>query len=445
VPRPARPRLGEILLSRAVCTRGQLATAWEQKVLFGDRLGTNLLATGALDERTLADALAVQHGVHAGHRGVLHVDPDAVARVPGAVAQTHRVVPHHVVDRTLTLLMLDPHDLRAIDEVRFVTGLRIAPVVVCEARMWQLLQTHYGVRVGLRPGVLDGPVARAAPAPAPVAFSSPAELTSEEEFRDLYGGLHGSGAVVVDSAASASAEAQAWRDALRNHRAHRARDMGPAGTDEIPILELTEVAPPEHSADAPFGEALLSAPDALTSDAGSGSFDVDVDVVDAVDESPLDFAAASALLIQATDRDVIARLVLRAARSRFARAALLTAYEHQFVVWESLGEGMEPERVRGLRVDRAQQTVFSLCADSRAPYVGPVQRFVAHGAWVKATGRKIPRTWAVVPILVRGRCVNLLLVDNGHDSDVEAADVSEVVVLAQQIAASYELLLAAPA
>jgi hypothetical protein len=45
----ARVRLGELLLMRGLCTREQLSEAWEQKVLYGDRLGTNLLALGILD------------------------------------------------------------------------------------------------------------------------------------------------------------------------------------------------------------------------------------------------------------------------------------------------------------------------------------------------------------------------------------------------------------
>ena len=51
----ARLRLGQILLQAGVCTQDDLISAWEQKVLFGDRLGTNLLAGAWIEEKDWKD------------------------------------------------------------------------------------------------------------------------------------------------------------------------------------------------------------------------------------------------------------------------------------------------------------------------------------------------------------------------------------------------------
>lgn len=469
-----RLRLGELLLSRGICTRVRLREAWEQQVVFGDRLGTNLLAVGAIDERTLAQALGHQLGVHSGHGKVLKVDPAAVTLLAKNIAERRFVVPHHVQDKKLYLLMRDPLDAFAIDDVRFATGLGVIPILVCEARMWSLLERHYGLRPSLRPIPLDGVGVRPR-VPATDEQTSPVrdspELTSEEDFQALYAGLHDGTLTVIplptppaETAAPATpppnvapvpeptpafapttparpaaiarsgddsflappktgAEEFEWRDAIENTNPMLALPRTAESSDQIfPLVDLVE--------------ADVTQPGAKR----QATLEFHVDVRSAVDESPLSFADASRLLSAATDRTAIARVVLRAARSRFARACLLSVYPDRVVGWMGIGEGFETERLRGVINDRSARSVFSLVAESRSYYLGPLTRLPAHGAWVKATGRKIPKSLAVIPILVRGRPVNLLVVDEGHDRYV-STDVGEVLILAQQIAGTYESLI----
>jgi hypothetical protein len=165
-----------------------------------------------------------------------------------------------------------------------------------------------------------------------------------------------------------------------------------------------------------------------------------VDVAEPVDETPLTFAEANKLLEKATDRTAIARIVLRAARTKFARACLLTVYPDRFLGWQGIGDGLETEKLSTIVIPRATQSVFQLVADSRSHYLGPLARWPAHGAWVKATGRQIPKSVAVFPILVRAKPVNLIYVDAGHNQFV-SSDVGEVLILAQQIAGTYEKMI----
>lgn len=498
-----RPRLGELLIANGACTREQLREAWEQKVLYGDRLGTNLLAAGLVAEKDLALALGQQHGVHSGHGKVIRVDPAALALVPKAYAEKRVVVPHHVADGQLFLLMRDPHDPMAIEEVRFATGLKITPVVVCEARLWQLLEVHYRARMSLRPVPLDGPrfpPSRRAPgsdeASGPLPVSP--ELVSEEEFQRLYATMHAvderlrappaataveppsvpaspppAATIPVEPVVPPPAAAEVidttnpgrptailaqrdpagqegflqpprtdvgvyqWRETLEHTNPKMALPRRPevpeggapaqaasSAKDEepLPLVELVEVAE--------------LAPPFVRQD----TLDFHVEVEHVVDESPLPFADAMQVLQAAADRTAIARVVLRAARAKFERACLLTVYSDRLVGWVGLGEGMETDRIREVVVHRSERSVFSLVADSRSHYLGPLARWSAHGAWLKATGRKIPRSLAVFPILVRGRPVTLLVVDNGHDQHV-GSDVGEVLILAQQIAKTWEELL----
>ena len=218
--------------------------------------------------------------------------------------------------------------------------------------------------------------------------------------------------------------AEQWQRSLEVTNPMRAKPRLLAGFPEIELVEVIDDDPETIPPDGPVPFAL------------SRTNTSQVQVV--IDVSPLSFADAVSWLGRVSDRDDIARVVLRAARGHFARAALLTVYPHAFVGWQGVGEGFED--IASVSIPREAQSVFSLVADSRAHYLGPLQRFTAHGGWVKATGKRIPRSLLVLPILVRGRTVSLLVVDNGHDQHV-GSDVGELLILAQHIATSYETLI----
>lgn len=503
-----RVRLGELLLSRGACTREALAAAWEQQVLFGDRLGTNLLAVNALDEATLAAALGAQHGVHHGTGDVLRVDERVVPLVPRTLCLSRLVLPHHVVDRTLYLLMADPTDLRAIDEVRFATRLKVQPIVVCEARLWALLSTYLGESPSLRPNPL-ATTWRPRPTsttPATADALAPADdLVSEDDFNALYArtGQAGGAAALIDAdtvvAAAPVAELPTWNNAVtRPMRLPLVPGQVPPPSSPSPSPSSPPSSPPSSSDMLapprlrPVTMPTLAVPTApsapptaapvpsleqaaewqrslehtapiLARPGLSGAEVIElVEVVDfdpetippdapifitppssssppPPDHSPLTFDEATRLLASANDRNDIAAIVLRAARARFARAALLMVHPHAFVGWQGLGDGFED--IARVSIPRDVPSVFSLVASSNAHYLGPLQRQPAHGAWVKATGKRIPRSVVVLPILVRGRTVSLLVADNGHDQHVDG-DVGELLILARHIAASWENLLA---
>lgn len=441
-----RVRLGELLLSRGICSREQLSEAWEQKVLYGDRLGTSLLAMGVVDEATIVAALGIQFGVHGGHGGNLRVDPAAVALLPAATAIKRQVLPHNVIDGTLYLLMVDPDNARALDEARAATRLRVQPVVVAEARMWLLLTQHHGARPSVRPNPLDvAPVG----APGSDFDRSGNDLVSEEEFNDLYARLAEKPVDLGFGVPGAVVSTFDLTDAV---------EVGDDDDDSIPELAplslpavVAEPSLPVPAWTVPAMRAQMRSVglqeielvEALDDVAASSPFaaipPTNTSLVHhTVDWSPLSFVEAVARLKTASSRDEIGRIILRAARTHFSRACLLTVYPSMFIGWQGIGEGFE--QITDVVVPRPVQSVFSLVADSRAHYLGPLQRFPAHGAWVKATGKRIPRSLVVLPILVRGKAVNLLVADNGHDEHV-GADVGELLILAQQIAASYESLI----
>lgn len=186
-------RLGEILVKQGACSEDAVRDALKNQIIFGGRLGTNLLEIEAVTEEALARALGKQHGLPCLH-GPQQLDPAAVALLTPEIADRYDAVPFLLQDRRLALLVVDPRNLAMLDEVAFATGKAVHPVVAPEARVWSLLKETYAVDRHLRGidvefGHMRGKVAgaRAVPEAAPAQVQSVAgDLMDEGEFSALY-------------------------------------------------------------------------------------------------------------------------------------------------------------------------------------------------------------------------------------------------------------------
>ena len=126
-------------------TERQLQEAIQYQVLYGGRLGTNLFELGFITEERLQEALSRAHGVPGVAVDLRSLDPATVSAVPKKLAAKHKVFPYRLKGQTLTLLMVDPTDHRAVAEVGYSLGYIVKPLVVPEFRMIQLLHDYYEV------------------------------------------------------------------------------------------------------------------------------------------------------------------------------------------------------------------------------------------------------------------------------------------------------------
>jgi Type II secretion system (T2SS), protein E, N-terminal domain len=159
-------KLGEMLVALSACPSEAIQEALRNQRFFGGRLGTNLIQMGAIQEAELADALARIYQVPC-ISGEVVPEPAAIALVPKFIVDRYDVVPYAMADRTLRLLMCDPRDLRALDEVRFATSRKVEPVVAAEARVWALMRRYYHLERGQR-GIGEDATPRWAPRVTPV-------------------------------------------------------------------------------------------------------------------------------------------------------------------------------------------------------------------------------------------------------------------------------------
>lgn len=144
-------KIGDLLVRNGLVSEDQLERALQAQLIFGGRLGTNLVELGFISTATLAEFLAAQLGMPCLRPGQLsEAAPAALEAVDPETASRYLVFPIAKEKRTLRLAMADPTDLRAVDEVAFRTGLAIDPVVAPELLIFYALERFYHVKRGNR-------------------------------------------------------------------------------------------------------------------------------------------------------------------------------------------------------------------------------------------------------------------------------------------------------
>jgi type IV pilus assembly protein PilB len=139
-------KLGEILIRQNLLTPEQLKAAVEQQRRGGDTLCARLVSLGFVTEKDITAALSRQYGVPAIDFSTVTVDESLTRLVPREVAQKYCVIPVARRGATLTLAMSDPANVYAMDDIKFVTGFSIEPVVASEVSVRQAIERSYTAR-----------------------------------------------------------------------------------------------------------------------------------------------------------------------------------------------------------------------------------------------------------------------------------------------------------
>jgi type IV pilus assembly protein PilB len=137
-------KLGETLLKDNLITPQQLKEALDYQRINGGRLASTLVKLGMLSDEEVTAVLSRQYGVPSVNLDLFEVDPAAVALVPQETADRYSVLPLSRVGATLTLAMVDPTNVFAIDDIKFMTGLSVEPVVVSETAFQFAIKKYYG-------------------------------------------------------------------------------------------------------------------------------------------------------------------------------------------------------------------------------------------------------------------------------------------------------------
>ena len=144
-------KIGDMLVKAGIITMPQLDEALKQQVIYGGKLGTNLIELGLIDEEALAFFLSEKLGVPYAHPSQFENVPyEVLSLVPQKVVEKHKVFPLEVRKRRLLLVMPDPTDMNLIDELSFMINMPIQPVIAPEIRLVMALDRYYGIHKDVR-------------------------------------------------------------------------------------------------------------------------------------------------------------------------------------------------------------------------------------------------------------------------------------------------------
>jgi type IV pilus assembly protein PilB len=136
-------KLGEILVRENLISPQHLRQALDYQREHGGRLGFNLVKLGLVSDDTITAILSRQYGIPSVNLELFDIDDSVLRLIPQEVAQKYSVLPLSRVGATLTLAMVDPTNVFAMDDIKFMTGLNVEPVVVAEASVQQAIAKYY--------------------------------------------------------------------------------------------------------------------------------------------------------------------------------------------------------------------------------------------------------------------------------------------------------------
>jgi type IV pilus assembly protein PilB len=160
-------RIGELLLKEKRITPDQLQQALNHQKANGGKLGFNLVQMGFVKDEEITALLSKQYGVPSINLTQFEIDLAVIKLIPPETAQKYQIIPLSRNGSTLTIAMTDPTNVFAMDDIKFMTGYNVEPVVASETAVVEAIQRYYPM--GAKP-------AKGAAAAPSVAPSGPSTL-----------------------------------------------------------------------------------------------------------------------------------------------------------------------------------------------------------------------------------------------------------------------------
>jgi type IV pilus assembly protein PilB len=138
-----KDNIADQLLESSLISHNQLELAIQEQSKTGGSLGYNLVKTGAISEKAFSEFLSQVYQVPAVDLDELEAEEHSIDLIPAEVATKFQVVPVKREGRILTVAMANPDNIFAIDDIKFITGLEVRPVVATETAIKRAIDRFY--------------------------------------------------------------------------------------------------------------------------------------------------------------------------------------------------------------------------------------------------------------------------------------------------------------
>ncbi|MEK6375359.1 MAG: type IV-A pilus assembly ATPase PilB [Acidobacteriota bacterium] len=142
-------RLGELLTKASLITQDQLKEALKMQKETGGKLGETLIKLGFVSEEDITECLSQQFGVPSINLAHFEIDGGVIKLIPADVARKYNILPVNKTGATITIAMADPTNVFAMDDIKFMTGYNVEPVVASELGIKAAIDNYYGTTSSL--------------------------------------------------------------------------------------------------------------------------------------------------------------------------------------------------------------------------------------------------------------------------------------------------------
>ena len=138
-------RLGELLVREKLISLQQLRQAQDEQKVSGQNLGYTLAKLGYISDDEITSFLSTQYRLPAIDLDEFEVDAEVIRLVSREVCEKHKILPVSRSGSSLIVAMADPTNLHAIDDIKFLTGYNVEPVVASETAIHAAIERYYNV------------------------------------------------------------------------------------------------------------------------------------------------------------------------------------------------------------------------------------------------------------------------------------------------------------
>ena len=136
-------RIGELLLKEKRITPAQLQEALNHQKANGGKVGLNLVRLGFVTDEEITELLSKQYGVPSINLSQFEIDAAVIKLIPSETVQKYQIIPLSRSGATLTIAITDPTNVFAMDDIKFMTGYNVEPVVASETAVLDAIQRYY--------------------------------------------------------------------------------------------------------------------------------------------------------------------------------------------------------------------------------------------------------------------------------------------------------------
>ncbi|MCM8797345.1 MAG: Flp pilus assembly complex ATPase component TadA, partial [Candidatus Omnitrophica bacterium] len=137
--------IGKILIDKGIITLEQLEAGLDEQKKTGDFICTSLVKLGFVSQEEIFNVLSQQIGVPYVRLKEKIIEPSVIQKVPAKFASHYKIVPLEFQDNYLTIAMLDPLDVRTIDDLKLLLGVEVKGVLSSEQDILEAIHKYYGV------------------------------------------------------------------------------------------------------------------------------------------------------------------------------------------------------------------------------------------------------------------------------------------------------------